>query len=79
MLAVSRLMTTVFSIVLLTIPIVALYSIEAMKTRLWTLAIFTAIFSSTLCWLTESRNYEILTATAAYCAVMVVFVGNLPG
>ncbi|KAM7216771.1 hypothetical protein V8F06_007881 [Rhypophila decipiens] len=76
--AASRFITTAFAIVSLTIPIVVLYNIAAITTRLWTIAVFTAIFSSTLCWLMQSRKYEIMTATAAYCAVMVVFVGNLP-
>ncbi|KAI0096923.1 hypothetical protein GGR51DRAFT_542330 [Nemania sp. FL0031] len=76
-LAVSRLLTTIFSVMSLTIPIVVLYNIATTAIRLVVLIIFMTIFSSISCWLTESRNYEILVATAAYCAVMVVFVGNL--
>ncbi|KAI1495537.1 hypothetical protein F5X99DRAFT_123616 [Biscogniauxia marginata] len=76
-LAASRILTTFFAVVSLTIPIVVLYEIPAKTARLVALVFFTAMFSSTLCWMTESRNYEILAATAAYCAVMVVFVGNL--
>jgi hypothetical protein len=37
------------------------------------------MFTSALRLLTLSRNFEIFSATAAYCAVMVVFVGSLPG
>ncbi|KAI0439847.1 hypothetical protein F4803DRAFT_22247 [Xylaria telfairii] len=76
-LAASRFLTTIFAVLSLTIPIVVLYNITSTAVRLVVLIIFTAIFSSISCWLTESRNYEILAATAAYCAVMVVFVGNL--
>ncbi|KAI0879576.1 hypothetical protein GGS24DRAFT_2992 [Hypoxylon argillaceum] len=76
-LAASRLLTTVFSVVSLTIPIVVLYNISTTTIRLVVLVIFTTMFSCISCWLTESRNYEILAATAAYCAVMVVFVSNL--
>ncbi|OTA84864.1 hypothetical protein M434DRAFT_36269 [Hypoxylon sp. CO27-5] len=73
----SRLLTTFFAVVSLTLPIVVLYSITTTLVRLVVLVLFTTMFSSILCWMTESRNYEILAATAAYCAVMVVFVGNL--
>ncbi|KAI0387560.1 hypothetical protein F5Y04DRAFT_286665 [Hypomontagnella monticulosa] len=76
-LAASRFLTTLFGVVSLTVPIVALYSITTMPIRLVFLVLFTTMFSSILCWMTESRNYEILAATAAYSAVMVVFVGNL--
>ncbi|KAI1415017.1 hypothetical protein F5Y13DRAFT_197018 [Hypoxylon sp. FL1857] len=73
----SRLLTTFFAVAFLTIPIVVLYNISTIAMRMVALVAFTAMFSSTLCWTTESRNYEILAVTAAYCAVMVVFVGNL--
>ncbi|KAL2281755.1 hypothetical protein FJTKL_11430 [Diaporthe vaccinii] len=75
----SRVLTTILAVVSMTVPIVVLYCARSMVTRLWALSIFTAIFSSALCWLTESRNYEIFTATAAYCAALDVFVGNITG
>lgn len=76
---VSKLLTTLLAVVSLSIPIVVLYNIATITTRLWALALFTTLFSLALCCLTESRHYEMFTAIAAYCAVMVVFVGNLPG
>ncbi|CAM1511326.1 Fc.00g088390.m01.CDS01 [Cosmosporella sp. VM-42] len=75
----SRTLTTTFAVFTLVIPITVLYNVETIASRLWVITGFTAIFSSALCWLTSSRNYEIFSATAAYCAVMVVFVGSLPG
>ncbi|KAH7110735.1 hypothetical protein EDB81DRAFT_849146 [Dactylonectria macrodidyma] len=75
---VSRALTTLTAVATLVAPIGVLYSVQAVATRLWIIAGFTALFSSALCWLTPSRSYEIFSATAAYCAVMVVFVGSLP-
>ncbi|KAJ3539276.1 hypothetical protein NM208_g5556 [Fusarium decemcellulare] len=77
--AVSRTLTTILAIATLVVPIGVLYCVEPIPERLGIIAGFTIIFSSALCWLTSSRNYEIFSATAAYCAVMVVFVGSLPG
>ncbi|KAI1399457.1 hypothetical protein F4819DRAFT_415797 [Hypoxylon fuscum] len=77
--AASRTLTTILAVFSLVVPIAVLYSVNSIELRLCIIAGFTAIFSSALCWLTSSRNYEIFSATAAYCAVMVVFVGNLPG
>ena len=76
--AVSRLLTMLSAVLTLVVPIGILYEVEDMVARLWIIAGFTTLFSSALCWLTSSRNYEIFSATAAYSAVMVVFVGNLP-
>ncbi|KAF5008705.1 hypothetical protein FDECE_5032 [Fusarium decemcellulare] len=77
--AVSRALTTILAVTTLVLPIGVLYCVEPIPERLGIIAAFTIIFSSALCWLTSSRNYEIFSATAAYCAVMVVFVGSLPG
>ncbi|PSN60376.1 hypothetical protein BS50DRAFT_506667, partial [Corynespora cassiicola Philippines] len=74
---ISRFLTALLAVATLTIPIAVLYSIEKMESRLWVIVIFTAIFSGALC-MTQTRNFEIFSATAAYCAVMVVFVANLP-
>jgi len=75
---ISRFLTTIFAIFVLTVPVVALYYIETISSRLWAIIAFTTLFSSLLSLSTRSRNYEIFSATAAYCAVLVVFVGNIP-
>lgn len=77
--AVSRALTTLLAVATLVVPIGVLYAVQPIPIRLCIITAFTTIFSSALCWLTSSRNYEIFSATAAYCAVMVVFVGSLPG
>lgn len=74
----SRFLATTFAVLSLVVPVVVLYFIESTPQRLGIITVFTTIFSSILCWLTQSRNYEIFSATAAYCAVMVVFVGSIP-
>lgn len=76
-LVIARLLITFMAIAILTIPIAVLYGVSDMSGRLWIIGIFTGLFSSVLCIFTQSRNYEIFSATAAYCAVMVVFVGNV--
>jgi hypothetical protein len=72
----SRILTTFFAVTTLTVPIAVLYSIADMVSRLFVIAMFTAVFATALC-LTQTRNFEIFSASAAYCAVMVVFVANL--
>ncbi|KAF2112297.1 hypothetical protein BDV96DRAFT_158224 [Lophiotrema nucula] len=74
---ISRAITTSLAILTLTVPISILYKVRNMSSRLWIIGISTAVFSSCLCLFTHSRNYEIFSATAAYCAVLVVFVGNI--
>ncbi|OIW24413.1 hypothetical protein CONLIGDRAFT_565921, partial [Coniochaeta ligniaria NRRL 30616] len=78
LLEMSRSIATIFAVLALIIPVVVLYSVQAVASRLWIISGFTAMFSSALRLLTLSRNFEIFSATAAYCAVMVVFVGSLP-
>lgn len=46
-------------------------------TCIGTLLICTLAFSSILSLFTKARRHEILAAAAAYCAVLVVFLGNV--
>ncbi|KAK4613567.1 hypothetical protein CLAFUW4_09630 [Fulvia fulva] len=41
------------------------------------LLIFTLVFSAVMSFFTRARRHEILGAAAAYCAVLVVFLGNV--
>ncbi|KAE8443151.1 hypothetical protein EG329_002320 [Mollisiaceae sp. DMI_Dod_QoI] len=41
------------------------------------LLVFTLIFSATLSLFTRAKRHEILAAAAGYCAVLVVFIGNI--
>lgn len=59
-------------------PIVTLYFISKQSARLGMIAAFTSFFALTVGLLTDARRVEIFGATAAYTAVLVVFVsGNL--
>lgn len=39
--------------------------------------LFAFFFAVSLSFLTSAKRHEVFVATAGYCAVMVVFVGNL--
>ncbi|KAF7951557.1 hypothetical protein EAE96_006862 [Botrytis aclada] len=41
------------------------------------LLVFTLLFSAVLSLFTRAKRHEVLAAAAAYCAVLVVFVGNV--
>lgn len=75
---------TVFILILLVLPIYILYhfvhdigSRRAYMSCIGMLLIFTLAFSSVLSLFTKARRHEILAAAAAYCAVLVVFLGNV--
>ncbi len=42
------------------------------------LLVSTLLFSAVLAIFTRAKRHEILAAAAAYCAVLVVFLGNVP-
>lgn len=75
---------TVIILFLLILPIYLLYHMihdvggrSAYMTCIGTLLIFTLAFSSVLSLFTKAKRHEILAAAAAYCAVLVVFLGNV--
>ena len=79
---VVRRIVTGFSIVLAALllegAIVALYLVTSPHVKLGLLALFTALFAASVGLLTNARRSEMFAATAAYAAVLVVFVsGNL--
>jgi len=67
---------TVVASMLLVGSVVVLYSLKSMEMRLLAIGLFTAGFSLGLCLLTNGRMVEIFSATAAFVAVQVVFVGT---
>lgn len=71
-------------LVLLVLPIYLLYHMihdigthDSYVMCIGTLLVFTLAFSSILSLFTKARRHEILAAAAAYCAVLVVFLGNV--
>ena len=64
--------------ILLVGAIVSLYVVKNPKWRLAMIAGFTALFASSVTLMTNARRGELFAASAAYAAVLVVFVsGNL--
>ncbi|KAF2107287.1 hypothetical protein BDV96DRAFT_506453 [Lophiotrema nucula] len=70
--------STLLAAVLLIGAIVVLYKVQPPKWRLGLIAAFTSLFAGSVGLLTNARRAELFGATAAYAAVLVVFVsGNL--
>lgn len=58
--------------------IVSLYMVTNPNIQLGLIAVFTSLFAATLALLTNAKLAEMFAATAAYAAVLVVFIsGNL--
>lgn len=71
-------------VLLLVVPIWLLYHLSVTLSIqrsnivcIGVLLVSTLIFSAVLSLFTKARRHEILAASAGYCAVLVVFVGNL--
>jgi len=78
------LIITSMIVALLIIPIYLLYRLTrgVETTRITAicigvLLIFTLLFSAGIALFTRAKRHEILAAAAAYCAVLVVFLGNV--
>lgn len=76
---------TLMMLVLLVVPIFVLYHlVDSMGTQrtdaicIGVLLVFTLAFSAVLSLFTRAKRHEILAAAAGYCAVLVVFLGNVP-
>ncbi|KAG4442411.1 hypothetical protein IFR05_002113 [Cadophora sp. M221] len=72
------------SFVLLSIPVYILWNLtravnsgKTISIIIAVLLVSTLIFSAELTLFTRAKRHEILAAAAAYCAVLVVFVGNV--
>jgi len=77
--AVSRVIRGIKTLVACMLPvvgIVVLYIVESPSTRLGVIAACTAFFSLTMSSFTSASMTDIFTATAAFSAVLVVFVGT---
>ncbi|KAI8939335.1 hypothetical protein NX059_003126 [Plenodomus lindquistii] len=72
--------STVVAAVELVGAITSLYFVSGPKARIGLIACFTSLFGMSLCLLTNARRGEVFGASAAYAAVLVVFVsGDLGG
>ncbi|PTD10458.1 hypothetical protein FCULG_00007682 [Fusarium culmorum] len=68
--------STVLAAVLLIGAIVILYNINSDNLKLGLIALFTVLFSASVGLLTNAKRAEVFGATAAYAAVLVVFVSG---
>lgn len=76
------LLITLVIFILLVLPVVALYNLTCIGNRKRTfdavgiLIVFTLLFSAAMSLLTKAKRHELFAASAAYCAVLVVFISN---
>ncbi|KAH7276031.1 hypothetical protein B0J15DRAFT_476441 [Fusarium solani] len=69
-------LSTLLAALLLIGAIVVLYNIKTDDLKLGLIALFTIIFAASVGLLTNARRAEVFGATAAYAAVLVVFVSG---
>ncbi|PVH93843.1 hypothetical protein DM02DRAFT_603402 [Periconia macrospinosa] len=62
--------------ILLIVAIISLYSVANPKAKLGLIALYTLLFALSVALLTNARRAEVFGATAAYAAVLVVFVSG---
>jgi amino acid permease len=73
---------TLIIFVLLVLPVVAMYKLTSIGDRNSTfdavgiLVVFTLLFSAAMSLLTKAKRHELFAASAAYCALLVVFISN---
>ena len=61
------------------LPVILLYVVKSSSgIKLAILLVFVLAFSLALLTMTNARQHETFAATAAYAAVLVVFMANLP-
>lgn len=70
-------LSTIIASLLPTIPAFALYCIRSPIIRLCAIFFSTVLFSVVLAVIARPRRIECFGATAAYAAVLVVFIGNI--
>lgn len=74
----TRLVAVVLSSILPVLSIVILYYVHSTEVHIGLIIVFSTLFSAVVAAVSDARNVEVMAATAAYAAVLVVFVsGNL--
>lgn len=68
--------STTFAAILLVGAITSLYMVRKPVAKLGLLAAFTFLFAASVGGLTSAKRQEVFAATAAYAAVLVVFVSG---
>ncbi|KAI8938543.1 hypothetical protein NX059_004429 [Plenodomus lindquistii] len=76
------LILTIVIFMLLVLPVVLMYKMTSVGDRKSTfdavgiLVVFTMLFCAAMSLLTKAKRHELFAASAAYCAVLVVFISN---
>lgn len=82
---VLRAVITLLAAILLLVPVFILFKLQPIDKseiqqksnyQILTIFIFTLLFSASCSVFTQAKKQEVFTATAAYSAVLVVFLGN---
>lgn len=79
---VNMLVTPLLCTMLLVLPVVAMYALNisgdrsAYQSAVVVLLFFTLLFAGSMPLFTKAGRNEIFAASAAYCAVLVVFISN---
>jgi len=73
---IARIMFGILGGVVLLVPLVVLTFIENNHYRLLATTLFTFVFVLFMAFFSDASNQELIGATAAYTAVLVVFVGS---
>ncbi|KAF2849077.1 hypothetical protein T440DRAFT_452894 [Plenodomus tracheiphilus IPT5] len=82
---VSKLVNLIITLVifcLLAAPVLSMYHLSTLATHeaifaaIGMLMVFTLLFAAAMAALTKARRHELFAASAAYCAVLVVFIGS---
>ncbi|KAK4892340.1 hypothetical protein LTR27_009174 [Elasticomyces elasticus] len=73
---------TVVIFILLIVPVITMYRLTSFGNQATTLdavgilIVFTMLFSAAMSLLTKASRHELFAASAAYCAILVVFISN---
>jgi hypothetical protein len=73
---------TLIIFALLILPVIAMYKLTSIGhgnstvNAVGLLVVFTLLFSAAMSLLTKAKRHELFAASAAYCAVLVVFISN---
>ena len=76
---------TMVIFILLVLPVAIMYEVTDIARRqspldaMGVLIVFTLIFGMAVSAMTTAKRHELFGASAAYCAVLVVFLGNFGG
>jgi hypothetical protein len=75
----GNLLCTVLSMMIPSSSILILYYVKSMVSRLLLIVAFSSLFSLVMGFVAQGRRCEMFTATVAFAAVQVVFVGGVTG